>query len=113
MAVKHVIEGSRDMKEYPWREANMNKNARLVGIILGTPFGNWLKSIGRDSLFRDAAASGPVETSLNALIGAVVVTYGYEACVLSTCSCLLGSIPNLRPLKCQQALGFRQEFRQY
>lgn len=58
----------------------MNRNARVVGVLLDTPFRTWANTLRRDQRFQYIDSSGPVETTLNALIGAVVIRHGFDAC---------------------------------
>ena len=58
----------------------MNRNARVVGVLLDTPFRAWANTLRKDPRFKNVDSSGPVETTLNALIGAVVVRHGFDAC---------------------------------
>jgi ribonuclease-3 len=80
LAVRRAAGASQSAQEITRREANMNRNARVVGVLLDTPFRTWANALQRDPRFQYVDSPGPVETTLNALIGAVVVRHGFDAC---------------------------------
>jgi dsRNA-specific ribonuclease len=80
LAVRRAAGGSQSTREINRREANLNRNARVVGVLLDTPFRTWVDTLRTDPRLQDVDSPGPVETTLNALIGAVVVRHGFDAC---------------------------------
>lgn len=80
MATRLAFDSVEDMSKATILASRMNDNGRLVPLVLGTPLGRWLEALTQDVLFRDATAAKPVTATLNALVGAVFVRYGFEAC---------------------------------
>lgn len=80
LAVRRAAGASQSAHDISRHEANMNRNARVVGVLLDTPFRTWANALKRDRRFQYVDSPGPVETTLNALIGAVVVRHGFDAC---------------------------------
>jgi ribonuclease-3 len=80
LAVRRAAAMAQSANEMNRREASMNRNARVVAVLLDTPFRAWANTLGREPRFQFVNSPGPVETTLNALIGAVVFRHGFDAC---------------------------------
>src|SRR5262249_26066723 len=80
LAVRRAAGASQSAREISLREANMTRSARVVAVLLDTPFRTWASALQRDPRFHSIDSPGPAEATLNALIGAVVFRHGFDAC---------------------------------
>jgi dsRNA-specific ribonuclease len=80
MATILAFKRSSDPKSATVYASRINDNIRITELLLHTPLGEWFKRLTAEGSFRDAAQTGPVVASLNALLGAVFVRYGWEGC---------------------------------
>jgi dsRNA-specific ribonuclease len=80
LVIRRAGGASQSAQEINHRERNINNNARVVGVLLDTPFRTWANTLRSHPRFEHVDSPGSVETTLNALIGAVVVRHGFDAC---------------------------------